>query len=121
MSPVSRSNGGNKIGNAGSILPDTYAVPTGYARISVRHVRGTLLVHRRDESNACRGKQVQCIHISRADNAKNVGYTLSDKSFDECFGSRHPGQARNCIAFEIRNIGHNFNLNERVRGGVETF
>ena len=75
----------------------------GHARIAVGHVAGALLVRDRNEADAGERKQVERIHVRRADDAEDVGHAVRDQRFDERLGRRHLLASLNG---EIPGFGH---------------
>src|SRR2546428_1368945 len=72
------------------ILPSFWALQaSGDAGIAVGHMGRSLLVHRGDEANAGGRKQVERIHVGRADDAEYLGDALRDRRLDERLGTRH--------------------------------
>ena len=89
MRPVRGRGRRHEIGDAGAVLRDADAVPAGHARIAVGHVAAALLVRDRDEADAGERKQIERIHVRRADDAEDVVDALRDQRFDERLGRRH--------------------------------
>ena len=89
MRPIGGGDRGDEIGDARSVLGDADAVAPGHARIAVGHMGGALLVNRRNESDAGGRKQIQRIHIGRADDAEDLGDALRDQRLDKGFAGGH--------------------------------
>ena len=89
MRPERGGGRGHEIRDAGAILRNAYTVLARHAGVAVGHVPATLLVRHRDEANAGERKQVERVHVSRADDAENVFHAIGDQRFDERLRRRH--------------------------------
>ena len=89
--PIRGGDGGHEVRDARPVLRDANAVLAAHARVAVRHVGGALLVHGRDKADSGGRKNIQRVHISRADDAEDIGHFVRDKGFDERFARSHFG------------------------------
>ena len=92
--PVRRSNCGDEVGDARSVLRDAHAVATRGARIAIGHVRRALFVRDGNEADAGGRKDIECVHVRRADDAEDVGDAVGGKRFDQGFGRGHALRGR---------------------------
>ena len=89
MRPVGGGDGGDEVGDAGAVLADADAGAVASAGVTVRHMAGALFVLHRDEADAGRLENVQCIHVGRADDAEDVGDAMGGEGLDEGFTRCH--------------------------------
>jgi hypothetical protein len=89
VGPVCGGDRGHEIGDAGAVLRDADAMPPRRPGIAVGHMARALLMHGRYEADAGGRKQIEGIHIGRADDAEHVLDALRHQGFDECFGRCH--------------------------------
>ena len=87
--PVGCGNPGHAIADAGAVLADHHAVATRDAGIAVGHVGRTLLMHHRDQANACGREDVHGIHEGGTHDAEHLADAIGDAGFHECFRRGH--------------------------------
>ena len=105
MRPVGGRNRGHEIGDAGAVLADADALAAADPRVAVGHVGGALLVDRGNEADAGGRKDVERIHIGRADDAKNIGHPVAGQGLDEGLAGCHAGHVRPPFNFFRKNAG----------------
>ena len=64
----------------GPVLGDTNAMLATRPRITVRHMRRPLLMNRRNKADPRRRKNIQRIHISRTDDAKDILHFIGNEA-----------------------------------------
>jgi hypothetical protein len=96
--PVGGGNGRDEVGDARPVLGDADAVAAGDARIAVGHVRRALLVHRGNEADAGRRKDVQRVHIGRTDDAEDIPDALRRQGFHQRLAGGHAPARRADLA-----------------------
>ncbi len=94
MGPVGRRDRGHEIRNARSVLADAHALSAAHPRVAVGHVRRALLVHRGDEADAGGRKDVERVHVGRADDAEDVRDPVARQGLDKGFARCHAGHVR---------------------------
>ena len=109
--PERCGDSGDTVGNTGTVLPDHDAMATRHSGVTVGHVRGTLLVHDRDETNAGRSKDIHGVHKRRAHDAKGGIHLIGHERLNKCLTWRHaghrnppqfPGGARRALRAALR-------------------
>ena len=89
MRPVRRGDRSDEVGDAGAILRNAHAVPPGHSRVAIGHMAGALLVGDGNEASDGKGKKIQRIHVSRADDAEHVCDALRHQRLDKSLRRRH--------------------------------
>ena len=87
--PIGRRNGGDAVADARAVLANDHAMAAAHTGITIGHVRPALLVHHRNQSDACGGKNVHGVHEGRAHDAEHVGHAVGDHGFHKGLGGRH--------------------------------
>jgi hypothetical protein len=82
-------HGGHEIGDAGPVLGDADRRAAGDARVAVGHVRRVLLVGHAHQPDAGAGKEVERVHVGRADDSEHVLHLVRHERFDERLRRRH--------------------------------
>ena len=89
MGPVGRHHGRYEVGRAGAVLADAALGFAGYPGQAVGSMGGRLFVGHGDESDARCGKQIQRIHVGRADDAEYILHAFSHQGFHQRLTGRH--------------------------------
>src|SRR5690625_2441841 len=69
----------------------------------------TLLVYDGNEANACRRKDIHCIHKGRTHNPEHIGHPLGNQCLNKSFRRRHGGHALDNFTI-ICTLAHIFEL-----------
>ena len=80
MRPERRGGRRDEVRDAGPVLRDAHAVAPGHARVAVGHVARALLVRDRDEADAGERKEVERVHVRRADDAEHVLHAVARRA-----------------------------------------
>src|SRR5690606_38418619 len=79
--PVCGGDGGDAVADARTVLTDHDTVAAADASIAVGHVSGALLVHDRDQSNACGSENIHGVHEGRTHDAEHFRNAVGDECF----------------------------------------
>ena len=90
--PVCRGHAGDEVGDARAVLRDDETRLARDPAHAVGHVHGVLLVRHRQEANARRRKEIERIHVRRADDPRHERHAFDPQRFDERLARRHAGR-----------------------------
>ena len=94
VGPVRGRDRGHAVADAWPVLTNHHAMPPRNTRKSIGHVGRALLMHHRNQANACGCKDVHGVHEGRPHDSKNFGHAVGDHCFDKRLGRRHFLHAR---------------------------
>jgi hypothetical protein len=94
VGPERSGDGGDAVGDAGTVLTDDHAMTTGDPGVAVCHVSGALFVDHRHEPDARRSEDVHRVHKGGSHNAKGVGNAVGNEGFHKGFAGCHSGHVK---------------------------
>ncbi len=106
--PIGSGDPGHEVGNSRTVLTDTDTMAARHPRVAVGHMHSALFVRHRNEADARSGKNVERVHIGRADYAEDIGHALCHHGFDERLRRRHSLHALGYGAVRLLHIGHRY-------------